>query len=107
MDSGYRRHVEALRRRLSDARRDAGARLADLGVQTWVTPRGGFYLWTQLPDDRDASNVARRALDEGMILAPGDVFSVAQRASRFMRFNVGQMRDPRTYAVLARALAEP
>ncbi len=105
MDSGYRRHVEALRRRLSDARRDAGARLADLGVQTWVTPRGGFYLWTQLPDDRDASDVAKRALAEGMILAPGNVFSVAQKASSFMRFNVGQMRDPRTYAVLARALA--
>ncbi|NQE63287.1 PLP-dependent aminotransferase family protein [Caulobacter sp. RHG1] len=104
MDSGYRRHVEALRRRLSDARRDAGARLADLGVQTWVTPRGGFYLWTQLPDDRDASDVAKRALAEGMILAPGNVFSVAQKASSFMRFNVGQMRDPRTYAVLARAL---
>lgn len=104
MDSGYRRHVEALRRRLSGARRDASVRLADLGVRTWVTPRGGFYLWTQLPDDRNASDVARHALAEGVILAPGDVFSVAQQAGAFMRFNVAQMQDPRVYAVLERAL---
>ncbi|MGR4863602.1 aminotransferase-like domain-containing protein [Caulobacter sp. LARHSG274] len=105
MDSGYRRHVEALRRRLSTARRDATARLADLGVRAWVAPRGGFYLWGRLPDGKDASVIARSALAEAVILAPGNVFSVAQQASDFMRFNVGQMQDPRVFEVLKRALA--
>jgi len=105
MDSGYRRHVESLRRRLSGARRDATARLADLGVRTWVTPRGGFYLWGRLPDGQDASDLARAALARDVILAPGNVFSVAQQASNFMRFNVGQMQDPRVFAVLKSALA--
>jgi len=105
MDSGYRRHVEALRRRLSTARRDATARLADLGVGTWVAPRGGFYLWARLPDGKDASVIARAALAEDVILAPGNVFSVAQQASDFMRFNVGQMQDPRVFEVLERTLA--
>jgi DNA-binding transcriptional MocR family regulator len=105
MDSGYRRHVEALRRRLSGARREAAARLADLGVRTWVTPRGGFYLWGRLPDGRDGSDLARLALDEDVILAPGNVFSAAQSAPDFMRFNVGQMRDPRVFTVLKGALA--
>jgi DNA-binding transcriptional MocR family regulator len=105
MDSDYRRHVEALRRRLSGARRDTTARLADLGVRTWVAPRGGFYLWGRLPDGKDASDIARAALLEGVILAPGNVFSVPQDASDFMRFNVGQMQDPRVYAVLKAALA--
>jgi len=104
MDSGYRRHVEALRRRLSGARRGAATKLADLGVRTWVTPRGGFYLWGQLPDGKDASAVARTALAEDVILAPGDVFSAAQTASDFMRFNVGQMQDPRVFKVLKDAL---
>lgn len=104
MDSGYRRHVEALRRRLSGARRDATARLADLGVRIWVTPRGGFYLWGRLPDGKDASDIARAALDEDVILAPGNVFSVAQQASDFMRFNVGQMQNPRVFEVLKGAL---
>ncbi len=106
MDSGYRRHVEALRRRLSGARREATNRLADLGVRTWVTPRGGFYLWGRLPDAEDASAVARAALTQGVILAPGDVFSVAQTASNFMRFNVGQMQNPRAFQVLKDALGQ-
>lgn len=105
MDSGYRRHVEALRRRLSGARRDATARLAQLGVAPWVAPRGGFYLWGRLPDGRDASVIARAALAQDVILAPGNVFSAAQTAGDFMRFNVGQMQDPRVFAVLKQALA--
>lgn len=105
MDSGYRRHVEALRRRLSGARRDATTGLEALGVRTWVTPRGGFYLWGRLPDGKDASDIARAALLKGVILAPGNVFSVPQQASDYMRFNVGQMRDPRVFTVLKDALA--
>jgi DNA-binding transcriptional MocR family regulator len=104
MDSGYRRHTEALRRRLSSARRDTATRLEDLGVRPWVKPRGGFYLWSQLPDGADAAEVARAALREGVILAPGNVFSVSQAASGFMRFNIAQMQDPRVFDVLKAAL---
>ena len=104
MDSDYRRHVDALRRRLSSARREAMTKLADLGIATWVTPRGGFYLWGRLPDGKDASAVARTALARDVILAPGDVFSAAQTASDFMRFNVGQMQSPRVFQVLKDAL---
>ena len=46
----------------------------------------------------------RAALGEGIVLAPGDVFSPSHAASDFMRFNVAQMGDPRVYEVLGRAL---
>ncbi len=104
MDSGYRRHMESLRQRLSKARREVGAQLDNLGFAAWVAPRGGFYLWRQLPDGRDATDLARVALREGVILAPGNVFSAAQQATDFMRFNVAQMRDPRVYEVLKAGL---
>ena len=108
MDSSYRRHVEALRRRLSGARRDAGAKLARLGFETWVTPRGGFNLWCRLPEGgKTAAQVARAALREDMILAPGDVFSASRTAGDFMRFNVAQMQDPRTYETLKEAMRAP
>jgi DNA-binding transcriptional MocR family regulator len=68
-------------------------------------PRGGFYLWCCLPYDRDAAEVARAALRENVVLAPGNVFSISQSASEFMRFNVAQMIDPRVFVVLAWALA--
>jgi DNA-binding transcriptional MocR family regulator len=68
-------------------------------------PRGGFYLWCRLPDGLDAADVARAALNENLVLAPGNVFSLSQSASGFMRFNVAQMVEPRVLAVLAQALA--
>ncbi|CAN7600333.1 PLP-dependent aminotransferase family protein [Phenylobacterium sp. LjRoot219] len=104
-DGSYRKHLEALRRRLAKARREAAAALATLDVQPWLAPRGGFYLWCRLPDGLDAAEVARAALDEHLVLAPGNVFSPAQSAAGFMRFNVAQMADPRVLDGLARALA--
>ncbi|WP_298960181.1 PLP-dependent aminotransferase family protein [uncultured Methylobacterium sp.] len=104
-DGGYRRHLDALRRRLVRARRDAAARLDPLGIRPWLMPRGGFYLWCRLPEGRDAASVARAALRDGVVLAPGDVFSVSRSAGGFMRFNVAQMDDPRIVPVLERALA--
>jgi DNA-binding transcriptional MocR family regulator len=103
-DGSYRKHLEALRRRLSRARREAGARLGMLGIEPWIRPRGGFYLWCRLPEGRDAAEVARRALAEDVVLAPGNVFSPSGSAEGFMRFNVAQMENPRVFAVLARAL---
>jgi len=103
-DGGYRKHLDALRRRLAKSRREAGSKLAALGIRPWVEPRGGFYLWCNLPDGHDAADVARAALSENVVLAPGNVFSLSQSATEFMRFNVAQMADPRVFAVLAHAL---
>ena len=105
-DGSYRKHLEGLRRRLSRARREAATRLAGLGIEPWLLPRGGYTLWCCLPDGRDAAEIARRTLRDGLVLAPGNVFSVAQTAGGFMRFNVAQMSDPRVYEGLARALAD-
>ena len=99
-DGGYRKHMEALRRRLSKTRREVGARLANLGVKVVVEPRGGFYLWCALPDGLNAADVARRALAENVVLAPGPVFSPSQSLAGFMRFNVSQMGGQRGWTVL-------
>lgn len=104
-DGGYRKHLEALRRRLARVRRDTAMKLEALGVLPWLMPNGGFYLWCSLPGGCDATAVSRAALRENVVLAPGDVFSVSQTASGFMRFNVAQMNEPRVFAVLKRALA--
>ncbi|RIY01990.1 PLP-dependent aminotransferase family protein [Aureimonas flava] len=104
---GYRRHMEALRRRLARARRDVGGRLEEIGFRPWTVPRGGFNLWCELPDGRDAASLARFAAEAGVILAPGDVFSPSGGAGAFMRFNAAQMSDERVWATLARGLARP
>ncbi len=67
-------------------------------------PRGGFYLWCRLPEGVDAAELSRLALSEGVVLAPGNVFSVGQSAGEFMRFNVAQMQEQRVHEVLERGL---
>lgn len=105
-DGSYRKHLGSLRTRLGRARHDVEARLAPLGIRPWHHPRGGFYLWCRLPDGRDAATLARAALREDVVLAPGNVFSVEQTVPDFMRFNVAQCSDPDLTSVLERALAE-
>lgn len=100
----YRKHMDELGRRLTRTRRDVARKLQALGIEPWLMPRGGFFLWCRLAGGQDATAVARAALEEDVVLAPGNVFSVAQTAPSFMRFNVAHMSEPRMWDVLRRAL---
>ncbi|HEV2558545.1 MAG TPA: PLP-dependent aminotransferase family protein [Microvirga sp.] len=103
-DGSYRRHVEGLRGRLARALTDTARRLEAAGLRVWTEPRGGLFLWAALPEGLDAGDVARRAMAEGVVLAPGNVFSVGQTAGRFLRFNVAQCTSARVFEVLERAM---
>lgn len=98
---GYRKHMEELRRRLVRARREAADKLGQIGIEPWLMPRGGFYLWSRLPEGVDSAQLAQATIAEGIVLAPGNVFSVSQSASRFMRFNVAHMQGPGIFATIA------
>jgi DNA-binding transcriptional MocR family regulator len=93
-----------LRQRLTWTRREMASRLEPLGIQPWLMPRGGFYLWCHLPEGQDSAALARMAVEENVVLAPGNVFSVSQNAASFLRFNVAQSGDPRVLAVLRKAM---
>jgi len=103
-DGTYRKHVESLRPRLAAAMSQAGTRLRDVGLTPWVEPRAGLFLWCELPDGLDAAAIARQAMAENIVLAPGNVFSPAQAAGRFLRFNVAQCTDPRIFKFLRSAI---
>lgn len=104
VDGTYRRHLDGLRAQLADAMSETVRRLAQAGLEIWTRPRAGMFLWARLPDGLDAARVARHALAENVILAPGNVFSVSERATQFMRFNVSQCKGPKVYETLRRAM---
>jgi DNA-binding transcriptional MocR family regulator len=104
MDGSYRKHIEALRQRLSRARSETIARLKAIGIVPWIVPQAGMFLWCKLPDGRDAAKIARRALAENIVLAPGNAFSLSQTAGGFMRFNVAQSIDQRIFTTLQVAM---
>ncbi|NGO63517.1 PLP-dependent aminotransferase family protein [Rhizobium daejeonense] len=103
-DGTYRKYMNGLRDRLSRAMGETDRRLRALGLKPWIEPRGGMFLWSELPEGLDAADVARRALADNVVLAPGNAFSVSQTATRFLRFNVGQSSDARVFAAVERAM---
>ncbi len=106
IDVGYRRHMEHLRTRLQQQMDKAIKRLRGIGVTPWIEPAAGFFLWAALPDAIDAAVIARRALAEDIIFAPGNVFSVSQSAASFLRFNVTMLDDPRILRFLEKAMID-
>ncbi|MFC6489474.1 PLP-dependent aminotransferase family protein [Nitratireductor sp. GCM10026969] len=105
-DGTYRKHIDGLRASLSRAMALTRARLESIGVTPWIEPRAGMFLWCRLPGALDAADIARSALAEGVVLAPGNVFSLSQSARNYMRFNVAQSSDPRIYTVLEAAIGK-
>ena len=69
-----------------------------------MEPSAGLFLWTRLPAGLCAKDVARAALDEDLVLAPGEVFSPETANSRYLRFNVAQSLDDDVFRALDRAM---
>lgn len=103
-DGSYRKHLEQLRQRLSKTMAQLCDRLAGLDIQPIVQPEAGIFLWTRLPRNTNAADIAMQALDHDILLAPGNIFSVSQTAADAMRFNIAQTTDSRIFKFLEKAL---
>ena len=103
-NGSYRRHTDSLRTRLARAMADTTARLKVLGIKPWISQPAGMFLWCRLPAGIDAQAVTHQALAAGVVLAPGNAFSVSQTANDFLRFNVAQCADERVFKVLKAAM---
>jgi DNA-binding transcriptional MocR family regulator len=95
----YRKQVERLVLQLDGARELALERLGDAGLVPLARPRGGMFVsagWTQPgPGGRhNGRAVAERALRAGILLAPGEFFSVQPPATAWFRFNVAYAAEP-------------
>ncbi|WP_374492455.1 PLP-dependent aminotransferase family protein [Zoogloea sp.] len=99
---GYENHLRHLRRTLAaheaalveavEAHFPEGTRLA--------RPAGGYFLWIELPRQVDALALHRRALAQGISLAPGPIFSAKREFGHCIRLNFGHPFDARArYAV--------
>jgi DNA-binding transcriptional MocR family regulator len=103
-DGGYRKYLETLRARLSRAMTEVSGRLKQIGIMPWLEPQAGMFLWCRLPEGVDSAAMARFALEGGVVLAPGNAFSLSQNSAGFMRFNVAQSLAPPVFDVLREAL---
>ena len=62
-------------------------------------PAGGFVLWVQLPDSVDSLELYGRALQAGIAITPGYLFSAAEQYHNFVRLNAANWSDGAERAV--------
>lgn len=101
---GYDRHLRALRHALSVRQGQmmaAVAREFPAGARA-TRPLGGYFLWVELPAGVDTRLLHRRALAEGISIAPGPMFSSQPRFANCLRLNYGHAWDARAEAAFAR-----
>lgn len=98
----YRKHLDRIRGRLDAARPQALRRLEALGLRPDPAPAAGMFAWVDC--GRDTNAVAARAMRDGLLLAPGSLFSPKQLPSTHMRLNVAALQDAGTLRLLERAL---
>jgi DNA-binding transcriptional MocR family regulator len=87
----YRKHLDRIRARLDAARPRALQRIEALGLRADPLPPAGMFAWVDT--GRDTNVLAARAMDQGLLLAPGSLFSPSQLPSTRMRINVAAQDD--------------
>jgi DNA-binding transcriptional MocR family regulator len=86
VENKYARHAQRLQDRLSECRAQTVKLLGDAGLKVFSESVYGMFLWVQLRCDSD--ELAIRCNEQGMLLAPGRLFSPHGAPSEWMRINV-------------------
>ena len=94
-DGYYRKHVEHLRARIARSLEPAIRNLERAGLTLFHEPAAGMFLWAHAGEHRDAETLASSAQEEGVILAPGSLFSPTQARSPWLRFHIAYAGSPK------------
>jgi DNA-binding transcriptional MocR family regulator len=107
MEGHVRKHLEQLRDRLAKAQERACRRLENAGFLRFFEPHAGMFVWAKPEDERvDSLTLTQRALERGILLAPGHLFRPDQGASPWLRFNVVYGDNDRLFRFLQEALIQ-
>ena len=84
----YRKYRSMLLERLQRTRDEAVRRLEDIGLGPVADNAHGLFAWMDIPGLANTLPLAAAAAKQGMLLAPGSLFSPEPVPSTKMRFNV-------------------
>lgn len=94
---GYDRHLRSLRSsfqaQLEQMEQALRKHLPD--AVRWTRPDGGYMLWLQLPQSVRAMELHSRAIQRGVSIAPGPLFSSRHAFQNCVRLNFGHPWDAR------------
>jgi Transcriptional regulators containing a DNA-binding HTH domain and an aminotransferase domain (MocR family) and their eukaryotic orthologs len=76
---------------------------------TFVEPRGGFYIWLQLPEGTDATEILKKAIDKGVVFVSGVTFDpheVRKNAIRISYCNTAEDAIQKGIPIVCEAIRE-
>jgi len=74
---------------------------------TWVNPKGGFYIWLQLPAGVDATDVLKSSLQDGAVFISGKTFDPEGNRNNCLRMafsNTPEEIIPKGVEIIAKAI---
>lgn len=103
----YRRHLVQLRERIGKASVSATMALKEAGIEYKEGLNQGYYLWGHFPHSVNTLQLARKASDEGIFIAPGAIFSLRPNGpdASAMRVHIAYANDRRFLDFIKRYLA--
>lgn len=101
-DGHYRKHCERLRAKLDAARERTARRAEHLGLKLFAPPSQGIFLWADC--GIDTNRLAARGAEQGLLFAPGCLFSPLQAPSTWTRLSAACGENPAVWRLLAEAL---
>jgi DNA-binding transcriptional MocR family regulator len=102
VDGHYRKYLSRLRERLGEARLNVVRVFERMGLELFVEPTDGMFVWARFPNVEDSLTLAEASQRDGIMLAPGTVFRPHLGRSPWMRFNVTVCEDTRVQRWLQR-----
>jgi DNA-binding transcriptional MocR family regulator len=105
VDGHYRKYLSRLHERLGEARVNVVRAFERIGLELFVEPADGMFVWARFPQIADSLALAEASQRDGIMLAPGAIFRPHLERSPWMRFNVTVCEEPRVQRWLARQAA--
>ncbi|NRR29777.1 PLP-dependent aminotransferase family protein [Oxalobacteraceae bacterium] len=102
-EGAHRKHAGRIRARLDSLREKTVRQIERVGFTVDIVTPAGLFVWADA--GRDSNVLTERAMAEGLLLAPGSLFSPNQLPSTRMRLNVAAMQDPAVWRFFERELS--
>jgi DNA-binding transcriptional MocR family regulator len=102
VDGHYRKYLARLHERLGEARLNVVRAFERIGLELFVEPADGMFIWARFPNIDDSLALTEVSRQAGMMIAPGVVFRPHLERSPWMRFGVAVCADKRAQDLLER-----
>lgn len=99
-DGYYRKYLDKIHKRLQEEKEKALENFQKIGLSPQVEPLGGMFMWVEMPKHVDIIELVNQATQQGITLAPGNLFRPHHEPSQGIRFNIASTNEAKNFKLL-------